>query len=136
MKGSTQAIRRCLKEGRLGDADNVRIAKSQAGPFDSLKTQPEFRDLIIAPATMPMSPGGDSSKISSPKGLSAISKAPAPPPTVRTAPVQEQSYHRSSIEITPETRARRGVDWMLWTLIALLLACGFAAGMIILAIRG
>lgn len=135
VKGSTQAIRRCLKEGRLGDAENVRIARSQAGPFDGLKAQPEFRDLIIAPATLPVTPSTDSVKMSTPKsGTPALKPLP---PTVRTVPVAaEPSYQRSNLEIQTEGRGRRKVDWMLLILIFLLLACGFAAGMIILLLQG
>jgi hypothetical protein len=54
VKGAMQSIRRCLKEGRLGDAGNIRISKQPGGPFESLRTHPEFRDLVIVPASVPL----------------------------------------------------------------------------------
>jgi hypothetical protein len=49
VKGSTAAIRRSLKEGLLGDAANVRAGRFKPGPFESLRTFPEFRDLVLTP---------------------------------------------------------------------------------------
>jgi hypothetical protein len=54
VKGAMQSIRRCLKEGRLGDAANIRISKQPSGPFELLRTHPEFRDLVIVPASVPL----------------------------------------------------------------------------------
>lgn len=48
VKGSTEGIRRSLKEKLLGDASNVRACRQKAGPFESLKNYPEFRDLLVA----------------------------------------------------------------------------------------
>lgn len=68
VKGSMNAIRRCLKEGRLGGADNIRISRSQSGPFENLRNHPEFRDLVIAPSSVPLvSPLSGTHVISSPK---------------------------------------------------------------------
>ncbi len=47
VKGTTPAIRRSLKEGLLGDASNVRAARSKMGPFEPLRGYPEFRDLVL-----------------------------------------------------------------------------------------
>jgi serine/threonine protein kinase len=46
VKGSLNAIRRCLKEGLLGSADNIYVSRAKGGPFESLLGQPEFRDLL------------------------------------------------------------------------------------------
>jgi eukaryotic-like serine/threonine-protein kinase len=54
VKGAMGSIRRCLKEGRLGDAGNVRVSRTPNGPFEPLKTHSEFRDLVIAPAAVPL----------------------------------------------------------------------------------
>src|SRR5262245_48144122 len=43
VKGTTSAIRRSLREGLLGDASNVRAARSKQGPFEALRNFPEFR---------------------------------------------------------------------------------------------
>lgn len=54
VKGSMQSIRRCFKEGRLGDANNIRVSRFPAGPFEALRTHPEFRDLVIVPVAVPL----------------------------------------------------------------------------------
>jgi hypothetical protein len=48
-------VRRSLKDGLLGDASNVRAARTKAGPFEPLRGYPEFRDLVIeaAPLSVP-----------------------------------------------------------------------------------
>jgi serine/threonine protein kinase len=53
VKGSTDGIRRSYKEGYLGDATNIRVARVKQGPFDPLKSRPEFRDLVIDPTPPP-----------------------------------------------------------------------------------
>src|SRR5439155_7868997 len=53
VKGTLGAIRRSLKEGRLGDASNVQASRSKMGPFEPLRNHPEFRDLVIVPAALP-----------------------------------------------------------------------------------
>jgi serine/threonine protein kinase len=50
VKGSTGGIRRSLKEGLLGDASNVMACRDKRGPFETLQSFPEFRDLVIEPA--------------------------------------------------------------------------------------
>ncbi|QVL31069.1 serine/threonine protein kinase [Telmatocola sphagniphila] len=52
VKGTTDGIRKALKEGLLGDAVNIRACQSKQGPFKYLKDHPEFRDLVISPAPM------------------------------------------------------------------------------------
>lgn len=58
VKGTVSAVRRSLRDGLLGDASNVRAARSKAGPFEPLRGHPEFRDLVIeaAPLTLPKAP--------------------------------------------------------------------------------
>jgi eukaryotic-like serine/threonine-protein kinase len=53
VKGTTEGIRRALKEQLLGDASNVRACRTKSGPFQPLKGYPEFRDLVVEPAPMP-----------------------------------------------------------------------------------
>jgi serine/threonine protein kinase len=52
VKGTTSAIRRSLKEGLLGDASSVRASRVKTGPFDPVRSYPEFRDLVLAPAAL------------------------------------------------------------------------------------
>jgi len=53
VKGTTDGIRRALKEQLLGDASNIRACRTKAGPFQILKEYPEFRDMVVEPAPMP-----------------------------------------------------------------------------------
>lgn len=53
VKGTVKGIRRSLQEGRLGDADNVRVCQQKSGPFEPIKGFAEFRDLVIQPAKTP-----------------------------------------------------------------------------------
>jgi serine/threonine protein kinase len=54
VKGSTTAIRRSLKDGHLGDAANVRASKTKSGPWETLRDFPEFRDMLISAAPLPV----------------------------------------------------------------------------------
>jgi serine/threonine protein kinase len=49
VKGTAENIRKAYRDGLLGDAANIRAGRSKQGPFQPLKTYPEFRDLVIAP---------------------------------------------------------------------------------------
>jgi hypothetical protein len=53
VKGTTDGIRRSLKERLLGDAANVRACRSKQGPFEPLKQFTEFRDLVSNVAVTP-----------------------------------------------------------------------------------
>jgi eukaryotic-like serine/threonine-protein kinase len=57
VKGTTEGIRRALREGLLGDANDIRACRTKSGPFQPLKGYPEFRDLVVEPAPMPASDG-------------------------------------------------------------------------------
>src|SRR5262249_57878933 len=50
VKGTTENIRRAYREGLLGDAANIRAARSKQGPFQALRGHAEFRDLVIGPS--------------------------------------------------------------------------------------
>ena len=66
VKGTTEGIRRALKDELLGDAENVRACRSKAGPFQPLKGHPEFRDLVVEPAPMPSANAGTATTSSNP----------------------------------------------------------------------
>ncbi len=53
VKGSTDGIRRALREGLLGDASNIVASRQKQGPFLALRNYPEFRALVIAPEPLP-----------------------------------------------------------------------------------
>src|SRR5262249_13549233 len=73
VKGSVKGIRRSLKENLLGDTEQIRVAKSKAGPFTPLRIHPEFRDLIIQPENVP-----------TPKNVAALKQVIAKKPPAST----------------------------------------------------
>jgi serine/threonine protein kinase len=58
VKGTMSAVRRSLKDGLLGDASNVRASRAKSGPFEPLRSHPEFRDMVVeaAPLSVPQVP--------------------------------------------------------------------------------
>jgi len=54
VKGSTTAIRRSLRDGHLGDASNVRASRTKSGPWETLRDYPEFRDMLVSAAPLPV----------------------------------------------------------------------------------
>jgi serine/threonine protein kinase len=74
VKGTIKGIRRSFKEGLLGDAENVRVARVKAGPYEPLRAYPEFRDLVIKPT------GTGPSSASKLKQASEAAIPAAPPP--------------------------------------------------------
>lgn len=94
VKGTMSAVRRSLKDGLLGDASNVRAARTKAGPFEPLRGHPEFRDLVVeaAPLTVPQAPSSRqaSSQIAdtlpAPQRLKQAAPTPQAPPVVSLKP--------------------------------------------------
>lgn len=81
VKGPTEGIRRAFREGLLGNADNIRASRGKAGPFQPLRSYPEFRDLVIAPAPLPPStPKSTPTNRATPppSGSARVSPKPAP----------------------------------------------------------
>jgi hypothetical protein len=91
VKGTTEAIRRSLQSGLLGDASNIRICRTKTGTFEALRDHPNFRDLVPdgnqtdmsphtpTPVQIPPVPAGDSF---TKKGSA---KVPTPAPTATPA---------------------------------------------------
>jgi serine/threonine protein kinase len=128
VKGTTAAIRRSLKEGLLGDASNVRAARSKTGPFESLREFPEFRDLVMPlTATTPdvtgdTSTGGRSKPIPKRPTASIPVATPAVPVAV---PVPHINLGTTA---PPAPPAEGGGDWVKRGLIFLLVAALAGAG--------
>ncbi|MGL4422615.1 MAG: serine/threonine-protein kinase, partial [Gemmataceae bacterium] len=74
VKGSTESIRQNIGSGALGDANAVMVCRTKTGQFMPLRTIPEFRDMVIAPA--PVVPPGKPSR----------DKIPAAPATPAVTP--------------------------------------------------
>lgn len=84
VKGSTNGIRRSLREGLLGDASTIRLSRMKEGPFDPLRNHPEFRDLVVEPAPLPppkpARPASQTPTLAAPQQDTLIGAPPAPPP--------------------------------------------------------
>jgi serine/threonine protein kinase len=141
VKGTTDGIRRALKEGLLGDASNVRADRSKHGQFHTLVTYPEFRDLVIRAA--PVASTGPAmtgqmmrQTISTPRRTpsalqvrpdpDAVDYSPPPPPAVAYDPTQDyrpagESTTRPLIPVAlgsadsaEHPGRKRHADWLLW----------------------
>jgi serine/threonine protein kinase len=87
IKGSTEAIRQSVRDGRLGTPQAVRGSRIATGPFEPLSGFVEFRDLLIGPAPGPALSEETCTRLarlagSEPNGLAdspaATSAAPSP----------------------------------------------------------
>jgi eukaryotic-like serine/threonine-protein kinase len=86
VKGTTSAIRRSLREGKLGDGADVHASRTKAGPFDPLRGYPEFRDLVVTvtptpvptPVPSPAPANGQPRREGTPPGDSGQAATPAP----------------------------------------------------------
>jgi hypothetical protein len=56
VNATVKGIRRSLKEGLLGDAENIRVARTKDGLYEPLKYYPEFRDLVVQPVNASPTP--------------------------------------------------------------------------------
>jgi serine/threonine protein kinase len=141
VKGSTDAIRKALKDGLLGDASNIRASRSKQGQFLHLDGHPEFRDMVIKAAPVPPKDGPPSQIM---KQTPSSRKTPVTPIPVRPDP-EAVDYSPTPVPIKPpaydptqdyrpagESTARplipvnlsehsrfgragkRGFDWLLW----------------------
>jgi serine/threonine protein kinase len=123
VKGNVAAIRRSLKEGLLGDADNIgniRGGRTKQGPFEPLKTYPEFRDLVLVAAA---------------SGTDAVPAAPKSPSAVVTTadlvplviPDQAPGQPAPHIEIAPRV-AEKPFEWIKWLVLigAIVVLAGIA----------
>jgi eukaryotic-like serine/threonine-protein kinase len=141
VKGTTDAIRKALKEGLLGDASNVRAGRSKVGSFHILAAYPEFRDLVIAPAPMraTTTPVGQAMRQTPvprtstpltppPRGHRAdpesVDYSPAPRPVNHYDPTEDyrpvgESTTRplipvAAVPVMEQDPRKQRVDWLLW----------------------
>jgi serine/threonine protein kinase len=114
VKGTLGGIRRSLKEGRLGDAENVRAGRTKSGPFEPLRIYPEFRDLIIAPAAL-TTPGKKASSAGTTTPLQGVQTGtPSGGTAAKPAPPADAPH----IPIMPTRTEAEWVKWVLLVLIA------------------
>jgi serine/threonine protein kinase len=120
VKGTVKAIRRSLGDGLLGDASNVRVARTKAGPFESLRDYPEFRDLVVeaAPLSVPKPPSSrveisptDDTVPTQPKANPAADVVPALREALRQAtPLPTRKPHITLNDIPPSP----GMEALKW----------------------
>jgi eukaryotic-like serine/threonine-protein kinase len=127
VKGTLQGIRRSLRDGVLGDASNIRAARTKSGPFESLRNHPQFRDLVLAlPVTPPAGSGRPELKALPQRPSGVASAAKSQPPAPRAAPPGAPA-----VEAAPKPAPASGevplaplinlgptdaaFDWLKWT---------------------
>jgi serine/threonine protein kinase len=54
VKGSTEGIRKALRDRLLGDPSGILVSRTKNGQFVPLQNTPEFRDLVVTPTPMPL----------------------------------------------------------------------------------
>jgi len=121
VKGTTSAIRRSLREGLLGDAGNVRAARSKAGPFEPLRGYPEFRDLVVPAPTAPTD-----ATVPSP------ALEPARPSQLQARPVVAgtgvpQGVPAPHIDLGADPDGESSHEWLKWVLLVLVAAVSAGA---------
>ena len=129
VKGSAGAIRRSMKDGLLGDASNIRASRIKTGPFEPLRSYPEFRDLVVAPVPLsvprntptPSTADVPTVRHSAPVSLSR-SVPTDPKPASLPAKPQEFKPHIDLSGPTPGPKNREWIKWILWVVIAVVTA--------------
>jgi eukaryotic-like serine/threonine-protein kinase len=125
VKGTTAAIRRSLKDGLLGDAENIRASRVKMGPFDPLREHPEFRDLILLnnPMGVPATGAESSRKLSKPApvGLSGNSGQTA----AKSAEAQAGPH------IAMGGKKGDSVGWMTWVALILVAVLSAASAVVV-----
>jgi serine/threonine protein kinase len=127
VKGTLQGIRRSLKEGVLGDASNVRAARSKTGPFEPLRNHPEFRDVVLplqqkTPPQVPLRNSDGSHILDKSRRLTVPSKASQPsverpPKPTKTAMTRATGTHAVANHMAPHIPlgpTATQIDWMKW----------------------
>jgi serine/threonine protein kinase len=126
VKGTAGAIRRSLKEGLLGDASNVRASRCKTGPFEPLRSYPEFRDLVVAPAPAPLTPARPTPPtVPLAAALGRPGPSSPPPATPPAIPVSSSTVPHIEFE-----RGRgRGLEWLKWIVLAVVAVGTTVAGL-------
>jgi serine/threonine protein kinase len=140
VKGTTPAIRRSLRDGLMGDASNVRASRGKSGPFEPLRSYPEFRDLVVGPAALSPPTGRTSGTSTTPVGgvptppaapkatPSSKSAAPKAPTSAPTVPAGAPAAPQINLEMTRRAEdPAQSVEWLKW-LAVLAIALATALG--------
>ncbi len=111
VKGTVSAVRRSLKDGLLGDASNVRAARTKAGPFESLRDYPEFRDMVVEAAPISVSPSSPPRQPSIPMGDTVAAQPGFKPAGATPTPTATPKPHISLDDI-PTSTSLEAVKWL------------------------
>jgi len=139
VKGTTDGIRKALRDGLLGDASNIRASRTKTGQFLGLTGHPEFRDLVIEPAPVPAKEPGHGGQMMRQTAGGPRSRTPPlrrpdpeavdytpPPVSMSSSPYDPTQDYRPAGEGTTrplipigKSRPRRdeekkSIDWLLW----------------------
>jgi serine/threonine protein kinase len=137
VKGGVQAIRRSLKEGLLGDASNVKAGRSKNGPFEPLRGYPEFRDLVVTPASAPrtaprsvppVTPVPDATEREPRRPGEKETRRQVGKDTVRRDPPAADPAAPGLPQIEFGEQRSSRYDWILWVLILLVALATGALG--------
>jgi serine/threonine protein kinase len=144
VKGSVAAIRRSLRDGLLGDASNIRASRTKTGPFESLRSYPEFRDLVVAPAPLSMPSGvatppsiptattptqGSATNLPPEAGSCHSNSRLAPPAAVGESGLQDSAATAPlelapHIELGPPTTSPSALEALKWLILLVILGGG------------
>jgi serine/threonine protein kinase len=128
VKGTTTAIRRSLKDGYLGDAENVRTSRNKVGPFEPLRNFPEFRDLLVAAAPLEMPAVTPSPRLMElTPGRQPVRETPPPP--LSTSSTSHKALPAAPVHISmqDEEEESSNMGLIVWTVLAVVAFASAAA---------
>jgi serine/threonine protein kinase len=124
VKGTTDNIRKAYQDGLLGDAGNIHAARTKMGPFQTLHSYAEFRDLVPEAKSEEIN---EAARDTAPVNCEPVHKpAPATVPNARSdAKETDPTIAYSPSPIMPVPRAGQigmhgrgapqpGFDWKFW----------------------
>ena len=138
VKGTTERIQENLKAGTLGDPSAILVCRTKTGPFEPVRAIPEFRVLVVDPASVAASsvPSATRSSAESRDTLNARQTVPNPTPSKRTRPPaampitsEKPPPSRVPRERPAKTKSPRNTaparelpKWLPWVMIATAIA--------------
>jgi serine/threonine protein kinase len=118
VKGSTQAIRRSLKDGLLGDAENVRASRVKSGPFEALKEFPEFRDMLVTAAPLPVPASRNAqATVNTARLKKAAAETPAQPRDAAAKGDSGPNKPAPMIDLHGAAHSGTNYEWIVWVVL-------------------
>lgn len=142
VKGTTDGIRRNVAAGSLGDAAGIVVSRTKTGQFQSLKSVPEFRDLVVPGLTpAPLVAPGAAPRLASAAAPDGI-ESPTPPTGSSSAKTvdditefEHRPFDPDALGAAPRKYTvdpappRPRVGWVTWVLLAAAAAVAAAGGL-------